>query len=80
MPRLGFQVKRFNKVEHLSINRNCLSYYFFVVSFGRLSFYLCFLFYYVALLPIVDPCAAAVFFFYLLLRLVMQFNVFEAVR
>jgi len=54
--------------------------YFFVVSFGRLSFYLCFLFYYVALLPIVDPCAAAVFFFYLLLRLVMQFNVFEAVR
>jgi len=33
MPRLGFQVKRFNKVEHLSINRNCLSYYFYRLRF-----------------------------------------------
>lgn len=28
-----FQVKRFNKVEHLSINRNCLSYYFYRLRF-----------------------------------------------
>lgn len=31
--RIGFQVKRFNKVEHLSINRNCLSYYFYRLRF-----------------------------------------------
>jgi len=31
--RIGFPVKRFNKVEHLSINRNCLSYYFYRLRF-----------------------------------------------
>lgn len=33
MPACRFQVKRFNKVEHLSINRNCLSYYFYRLRF-----------------------------------------------
>lgn len=31
--RFGFRVKRFNKAKHLSINRNCLSYYFYRLRF-----------------------------------------------